>query len=227
MELVFIRHSEPEWARDGLSVNDPPLTERGHLQAAMLADHLREIELEIDEIFVSPLIRAVQTAEPVLAALNLAPTTLPWLAEIAAPNWDGTPAEEVARIFADSRDRPIQRQWDGIPGGETFRDFHDRVTGGLQSLLDRAGATQISQSPALWKLEAAERRIAIVAHSGTNATALGHLLGIAPVPWEWERFQTRHASITRVEPMSISDAHAFCLSRLNDVDHLPPELRTR
>ena len=29
MEIVLIRHGEPEWVRDGLNVVDPPLTERG------------------------------------------------------------------------------------------------------------------------------------------------------------------------------------------------------
>ena len=27
MEIVLIRHGEPEWVRDGLAVVDPPLTE--------------------------------------------------------------------------------------------------------------------------------------------------------------------------------------------------------
>jgi probable phosphoglycerate mutase len=225
MEIVFVRHGEPEWVRDGNSVDDPPLTERGHRQASLLAESLRGVE--IDDLFVSPLVRAVQTAAPVVEALGIEPVTLPWLAEIAAPDWTGTPAEEVERIFADGRDRPLDQQWDGIPGGETFRDFHERVTGGLRALLDASGALQISDYPALWRLTEPDRRIVVVAHSGTNATALGHLLGIAPVPWEWERFQTRHASISRVEPMAISRAHSFCLSRLSDVDHLPPDLHTR
>ena len=37
MEIVLIRHGEPEWVRDGLNVVDPPLTERGHRQAERVA----------------------------------------------------------------------------------------------------------------------------------------------------------------------------------------------
>ena len=37
MEIVLIRHGEPEWVRDGLNVVDPPLTERGRRQAERVA----------------------------------------------------------------------------------------------------------------------------------------------------------------------------------------------
>ena len=40
MEIVLIRHGEPEWVRDGLNVVDPPLTERGHRQAECVSDAL-------------------------------------------------------------------------------------------------------------------------------------------------------------------------------------------
>ena len=53
MEIVLIRHGEPEWVRDGLNVVNPPLTDRGHLQAARLAEVLQSETF--DEILVSPL----------------------------------------------------------------------------------------------------------------------------------------------------------------------------
>ena len=28
MELVLVRHAEPEWVRDGLNIDDPPLTDQ-------------------------------------------------------------------------------------------------------------------------------------------------------------------------------------------------------
>ena len=94
-------------------------------------------------------------------------------------------------------------------------------------MLDREGAVQTADDPPLWKLTEPRRRLVVVAHSGTNATALGHLLGIPPVPWEWERFVTFHASVSQIEPMTIGGGHAFSLSRLSSVDHLPEAERTR
>ena len=46
MEIVLIRHGEPEWERDGLSVTNPPLTDRGRQQAERLAQAMREERFE-------------------------------------------------------------------------------------------------------------------------------------------------------------------------------------
>ena len=40
MELVLIRHGEPEWVREGLNVVNPPLTERGQMQAQRVGAEL-------------------------------------------------------------------------------------------------------------------------------------------------------------------------------------------
>jgi len=47
------------------------------------------------------------------------------------------------------------------------------------------------------------------------------------VPWEWDRFVTPHASITRLESMELADGHTFSLTRLGDVEHLARDERTR
>jgi broad specificity phosphatase PhoE len=225
VEVLLIRHGEPEWVRDGLSVDDPPLTERGRSQAEALADRLGD--LEVDEIWVSPLRRAQQTAQPAATRLGLEPRTFEWLAEIRAPRWDGTPVEVVERVFATTWTRPLDELWDGLPGGESFRAFHRRVVGGLHGHIDGLGIVATSDDPRLWKLVEPDRRVAVVAHGGTNATLLAYLLGIPPVPWEWERFVSYHASISVVRPLAISGAHAFTVLRFSDVAHLPPELQTR
>ncbi len=224
VEVVFIRHGEPDWAPGDISVDDPVLTERGHEQARLAAASLRG--LEVDELLVSPLVRAQQTAAPIADVLGMEPVTLPWLAEISAGNWEGTPLEQVEQAFRDMRGRPLDEQWDGMPGGESFGHFHLRVTEGLRGLLTAAGAVQVSEHPPLWELVAPERRIVIVAHGGTNAVSLGHLLGVAPVPWEWERFVSFHASISTVQPVEISNGHTFSLFRFADTRHLPTELCT-
>lgn len=65
MEIVLVRHGEPEWVRDGLNVVDPPLTERGTRQADRVAVALAgEV---FDEIVISPLRRPRLTAAPALA----------------------------------------------------------------------------------------------------------------------------------------------------------------
>jgi len=53
-----------------------------------------------------------------------------------------------------------------------------------------------------------------------------HLLGLNPVPWEWDRFILGHASLTRVVSMPTGESWCFGLSRLSDVEHLSADLRT-
>ncbi len=219
-----MRHGQPGWDRDGRAVADPDLTDLGRAQA----DHVARLlaDTRIDELLVSPLRRAQQTAAPLVEAAGLTPVTLDWLAEISAPDWDGTPTEEVERIFRENRDRSVDELWDGLPGGESFRDFHVRITTGLEALLRERGAATARATPPQWHLPTDERRVVIVAHAGTNATAIGHLLGVAPVPWEWERFALRHASISTLVPLPICGAHAYRLEGLSDVGHLPATLHT-
>jgi probable phosphoglycerate mutase len=225
VELVFIRHGQPEWDRDGRAVTNPGLTELGRQQAALLGKAFTG--RSVDRLLVSPLVRSQETAEPVAEALGLEPETLPWLAEIAAPAWEGTPSEVVEAAFADARAKPLDEQWDGLPGGESFRDFHQRVTGGLSELLDELGCERLTGFPPLWHLDDRGPTVVVVAHAGTDAVCLSHLLGFDPVPWEWERFVSFHASVSTVRPMPIAAAHSFSLFRFSDTSHLPEQLQTR
>jgi len=224
VELIWIRHGQPAWSVDGLAIDDPALTALGKQQAIHLGK--RFADLEVDHLFVSPLLRAQQTMEPIAEALGVVPETLPWLAEIAAPVWEGTPTDQVEAVFDSSRRRPLDELWDGIPGGESFRDFHARVTNGLCALITDLGAERVHDAPPLWRLDRDVGRVVLVAHAGTNSVSLGSLLGIDPVPWEWERFVLHHAAMSTVRLIEMSDAHTFSLFRFADTAHLPDELHT-
>jgi probable phosphoglycerate mutase len=224
MELLFVRHAEPAWDNDGSTVDDPGLTDLGRKQAQALAERFREAP--IDELVVSPLVRARETADALADGLGLEPVVEDWLAEIASPAWEGTPSEQVQRIFREQRAKSVEELWDGLPGGESFRDFHRRIASGTELFMKRRGVVQVAQEPPLWDIETRDRRVVIVAHAGTNATAIGWLLGIPPVPWEWERFVSLHSSVSTLVPVEIGGAHAYSLSRFGNVDHFPPALHT-
>lgn len=224
MELLLIRHGEPAWSRAGLSVDDPSLTARGRQQALWLADRLQD--LAVDRLLVSPLRRAQETAAPLAEALGMEPTEVDWLAEITSPRWEGTPVDEVEQTFRRAFERSVDDLWDGIPGGESFRAFHERVSGGLRSLLAELGIEPCEGDAPLWTMERPPHRVVIVAHTGTNSVALGELLGIPPVPWEWERFVSFHASVSTVRPFELAGCHTFSLFRFADVGHLPESMHT-
>jgi probable phosphoglycerate mutase len=133
--------------------------------------------------------RAVQTSEPIASELDHQTEVYDWLQEINnPPEWDGSPVDEIDRALRESNLRSMEEMWDGLPGGETFRAFHRRVVAGLQQTLDNHGIHPMhTEHRHLWEVHDPERRVIIVAHAGTNAVVLGHLLGLEPVPWEWER----------------------------------------
>jgi broad specificity phosphatase PhoE len=226
MDLFLLRHAQPLWSDDGVSRVDPGLTELGRRQAAAAAERLATIRF--DEILVSTATRAVETAQPLLERLErgIRVTSAPWLHEIRNdPDWEGSPSDEVERIFAQARERGREEWWDGLPGGESFRDFHRRVVAGLDDQLTGWGLRRDEQG--LWSVpDDAPERVLAVAHAGTNSVVLGHLLGLEPEPWEWERFASDHASLAWLRTAPIAGSHIFGLQRFSDVEHLPDDMIT-
>ena len=225
MEIVLIRHGEPEWVRDGLAVVDPPLTDRGHRQAQRLAQWLRDEHF--DEVLVSPLVRARQTASPLLEALGAAEAIDPWLEEIRDPMWHGSPAEKAAEAYAELKGRSAEERWHGLEGGESIRDFVARIRLGASGFLGDRGVVRSDTDLPVWQIAEPGARIALVAHAGTNSVTIGHLLGLEPTPWEWDRFVLGHTSVSRVEALPLEDGYTFSLTKLSDLEHLDRDERTR
>lgn len=143
---------------------------------------------------------------------------MPWLEEIRTPHLDGAPEEEVKAFIESVRSRPLSEWWAGLPGGESFDDFHQRVTTGLDRFLAEVVGAECRQE--LWSLPAQPQRHLIVAHLGTISVMLSHLLQIAPVPWEWERFTLSWAGTCVVRTNAVASAHIWALQHFNQVHHL-------
>jgi phosphohistidine phosphatase len=67
MRLYFLRHAD---AADGLRDDLRPLTQKGHDQSGAIGTWLNARGICFDAAFTSPLVRAVETAEIVLAHTN-------------------------------------------------------------------------------------------------------------------------------------------------------------
>lgn len=72
MILYFLRHAHAE---DGFNMPDEQraLNEKGIEQADMTARLLKRLDLDLDLLYTSPRVRAVQTAQAVGTALGMAP----------------------------------------------------------------------------------------------------------------------------------------------------------
>jgi broad specificity phosphatase PhoE len=216
----LLRHGEPDWApKGGPAVDDPGLTPYGRAQAEAAARRLARTPL--DAIYVSPYRRAQETAAPLADATGIEPVTVEGLAEIGVAV-AGLSQEDVDRYFVAGSQRPLPEHWDGWPGAETFREFHARVTGALGELLRGHGITPSREREfTVWHFAAGKPSIALVAHGGTNAVALAHLLDIDPVPWEWLRFESELAAFSVVQARAIGPSGSvWSLQNFNEVDHL-------
>lgn len=228
MELLLIRHGQPAWSDgDGFSQPDPELTDLGWHQAELAAERIANRERPLTELVASPARRSQQTASPISAKTGLPIDTVADLTEIKMPDWSGQLEETVQRLFIDARSRPPDDWWDGMEGGESFRAFHDRVTGSIDAVLAERGVQPDPERKHLWTDEEPGQRIAIVAHGGTNAVIIGHLLGVDPTPWEWERFILYHASFARMRSIPLAGEAVWSLRTFNDREHLPEADRTR
>ena len=220
IEIILLRHGEPDWTpAGGLSVLDAALTARGQLQAEAAAQAVAT--LGVSAIYVSPLRRAQETAAPVAKATGIEPITIEGLAEIDIP-LAGLSQTDVDGYFHSAIRRPLRDHWSGWPGGESFRDFHTRVTRTLAALLLRHGVPRESEDEfTVWKLPPQRQRIAIVAHGGTNAVAITHLLDIQGVPWEWNRFEMELAAYAVVQSRPVGmTGFVWSLQNFNEIDHL-------
>ena len=219
--ITLLRHGEPDWAPAGSSVPDPGLTAYGVAQARAAA--ARIAAAGVDAIYVSPYRRAQETAEPLARATGIAPVTLPGLAEIGV-NVDGLSQDAVDRYFTEASQRPLADHWSGWPGAETFHEFHARVTAALEDLLARHGLSarrDPSHDFTQWDPSGQSAQIVVVAHGGTNAVALAHLLDVPPVPWEWLRFESELAaySVAHARPIGPRGS-VWSLQNFNEIDPL-------
>jgi probable phosphoglycerate mutase len=219
--VTLLRHGEPDWTPQGASVPDPGLTPYGRAQARAVGTRIAAAG--VDAIYVSPYRRAQETAEPLASATGIEPVTLPGLAEIGV-SVDGLSQDAVDRYFIEASQRPLAEHWSGWPGAEMFREFHARVTAALEDLLARHGL-RARRDPqhdfTQWDLAGPPAQIAVVAHGGTNAVALAHLLDVPPVPWEWLRFESELAAFSVVHARAIGPRGlVWSLQNFNEIDPL-------
>lgn len=227
MDLFLVRHGQPDWTPEQIARNDPDLTDLGTEQAKRVAHRFESLD-RLDEIWVSTMRRAQQTAEPFAIEAPHEKESYSWLEEINnPPEWEGEPAAKIEEALENANLRSMDEMWDGLPGGESFRTFHERVVTGLEQTLANHGIEPMSKEHRhLWTVDDPAKRVIIVAHAGTNAVVLGHLLGLEPVPWEWERFRQPHTGVSRLTMSRISTGWAFSLRQLGNVAHLHPSMVT-
>jgi broad specificity phosphatase PhoE len=218
---------------------EPPLSEIGQRQAQLLADCLAQAaaqprpetdrlawvtkEHPIDVLYVSPMLRALQTALPISRALGLPPqvwvdihehggvfTGNPEIGNVVS--YPGLNRAEMAAQFAE------YQVADGVHDGGWW-------SGGYEEM-DTCYGRACQVAARLFELaeQQAYAAIALVTH-GTFLDALLHALFV-PDESYGERVHFSHLN-TAVSRIDFSANRRLALRYLNRIDHLPAELITR
>ena len=144
LRLIVIRHGETDWNVQQRFQGhvDPPLNGQGCSQARRLGERLAT-EL-IDQLVCSDLLRARQTAAPLAEAWGLTPQPLNTWREQHFGELEGMEVTWVKQARPEIWATWLQQDGDyALPGGgESMRQFHQRVMGALDDLVQRfAGQT--------------------------------------------------------------------------------------
>ena len=195
MLLYIIRHGDPNYATDSL-------TPRGMRQAEALARRLSANGL--DEIYSSPLGRAVMTAQPTADVLKLPIQIEPWMSEDLS--WDDLAVEgengQKDWLFACDNTKFLKdgdfarADWHNhaaIATCKTAKQGYERIQSDSDEFLTRLG---YKREGCIYRtLEVNNKRIAAFCHWGFGITWLSHLLSIPPLVF-WASFNFSHSGVT-------------------------------
>jgi 2,3-bisphosphoglycerate-dependent phosphoglycerate mutase len=194
-----VRHGQSTWNHEHRIQGqlDPPLSDEGFRQAALLGRRLAGRTFA--GFYSSDLRRAIETSRVIGEAIGVEPTPMPELREIYLGEWEGLHTEELAPRFPQAWASWTQEpNWDLVPGGEGSSPFEARVEVALDSIFKRHQ----------------EGDVLAVTHGGVIQVALHRVVGrpgrgIFP-------FRIQNASMTVIERRN----GRLVVSGVNDIGHL-------
>ncbi len=193
MKIHIIRHADPDYAND-------TITAAGHLEAKALARRMEK--MGIDEIYHSPVPRAVYTMEYTAKLTGLEPVVLPWTAEL---DWrvEGRDGELRSAWNTDGewvrekRPFPNQDNWHQF-GPFAKQDFAIKYKEMQQNSDHFLASLGYKREEGVYRMTDANRKqIAVFCHLGFGITWLSHLLEL-PLPLVWSGFYMRPSAVTTI-----------------------------
>ena len=137
MKLYIIRHGETSWnkAKKLQGRKDIMLDADGIRLAELTGEGMKDIEFDL--VISSPLIRARQTAELVLAGREIPMITDKRIIEMSFGKWEGESVRHSEIVTEEFADKFFHDPYHcpKAPGGESFRDVLERTADFYQSLI--------------------------------------------------------------------------------------------
>ena len=204
--LLLIRHAEQQTMRE----LDPPLSERGRLQAERLGKRLAG--LPITAVVSSPLRRARSTAEPTARAHGLDVAVHPDLAEVRFE------ADAMRETFSNTSAGAMEPDPDDyVRSAMAAVHVVPRFVWGGPGAVETGDALRARATSALADIVAGHPGgvVACFTHGGFLCAALGSWLGLERDMW----FVPWHTGISAV---MVTATEKIVLT-VNDVAHLAPD----
>ncbi len=139
--LILVRHGQTRHTTaeviSGAGFQpEPGLDEQGIAQAQAAAHRLAALTGSIDQVVVSPLLRARQTAEIITGQLGIGSVdaSLAW-SEADFGQWEGLTVLDVVQRYPGAWEQMISDPDIGPPGGETLAEVRRRVSAAWRGLL--------------------------------------------------------------------------------------------
>lgn len=222
MRLVFIRHGDPDYVHDCL-------TEKGRKEAACLAERVKK--WNIDDIYISPLGRAQETASYSLKALHREGVTLDWLQEFWYPITDpvtgrhGVPWDFMPEYFTSQEGFYDRHNWFDtkvLASNPELKNAALNVYKEWDALLASYGYVReggIYKTTAVAR-EKEECTLVFFCHLGVSLLLLGYLFGISPSVL-WQTIFVAPTSVTIVgSEERVPGIASFRAQVIGDTTHL-------
>lgn len=179
MKIYFVRHGDPNY-------RDDCLTEKGHAQAALAAENLKNSGIEV--IYSSSKGRAVQTAEHTAKVLGLEVLQCDFMREIRWDSIDGSPLIEDGHPWNASNYRVSKNLTltdDNWCEDEQYRNSRlvesvKIVTDGVDEWLATLGFVREGEYYRVSE-NIPYKTVAMFSHAGASGAAISHILNI-PFP---------------------------------------------
>jgi probable phosphoglycerate mutase len=220
MEIVLIRHGQPEWMSNNIYTKNPGLTSLGNMQSEKSASVFEESS--IDELWVSPLKRAQDTHTP-FKDKNIAKSVhvYEWLQEMQDDEEEalyGKSSEEIMAFFAKRNSQSFE-EWSEGNHGKYMEKFSKNIVSNLETELNNRGIISLdAKYDRRFDLSNSSfEKLMIISHAGTMSVLLSYFLNMPLYAWTWRKFLPRHTGHTTLKSTQISNGHFFRLKEFNNV----------
>lgn len=223
MEIVLIRHGQPEWMVDDVYKQNPNLSALGHKQAELSSTMFKPESM--NELWVSPLNRAQQTHQPFVDK-NIAKEifVFDWLQEMEDEeeiSLYGKSTDEIMAFF-EKRNTQSFEEWTEGPHGVYMKTYRENIVSNLEKELKQRGivCTDDTYDRQFTISDNSPEKLMIISHAGTMSVLLSYFLNMDHYAWTWRKFLPRHTGHTRLRSTSISGGHFFRLKEFNNVSFI-------